>query len=100
MECKTGLEWVTPFHATGIFLYPPENVENCWFSERDQWHEMGSQRLNGFVYFLVLITKMGNPIFAKYYKRGLGTIPYVIFIHLLEIHQSPYDLIIVKSSYP
>ena len=39
---------INPFHTTGLFLYPPENIKTSevfgYFKGligRDQWHEMG-----------------------------------------------------------
>ena len=39
-----NIQHISPFHATSLFLYPPETRGFLMFSggmERDQWHEIG-----------------------------------------------------------
>ena len=38
---KICLENVNPFYSTGFILYPLKRLENLWYTERDQRHEMG-----------------------------------------------------------
>ena len=54
-KVKKVINFIEPFHATGLFLYPvmtpkpefplmtskPEFLLFSWSTERDQWYEMG-----------------------------------------------------------
>ena len=45
-ECQLEVSWkafVSPFHATGLFLYPPKTSENLWFSDVFRVIERGSR---------------------------------------------------------